>query len=252
MRLTSLARENSDVSVERILGVVGGIGPESTLDYYRRLVDRWHERVGRESHPHVVIDSIDSGSLIGPMVAGDLEPMRQGVTAAVERLAAAGAGLGLIASVASHAVYRDVAAAAPIPMLSIVDVTCREASRAGVRRPAIFGTRVAVDGAYFAEPFDSAGIELIRPAEPDRQWVHDAYLGELVQGVFREATRDRLLGILTALRRERDVDGLILAGTELSVMLPMSSYEDLPILNSAAIHVDAAIDWLEDATRRIG
>lgn len=245
-RSTSPASNNSRVPAERILGVVGGIGPESTLDYYRRLVDGWHDRVGPDSHPRVIVDSIDSGSLIGPMVAGDLEPMRQGVTAAVGRLAAAGAGLGLIASVASHVVYRDVAAAAPIPMLSIVDATCREAIRADVRRPAVFGTRVAVDGAYFAEPFDSAGIQLVRPAERDRQWVHDVYLGELVHGVFRDATRDRLLAILASLRRERDVDGLILAGTELSVMLPMSTYEGLPILNSAAIHVDAAIDWLKD------
>jgi aspartate racemase len=152
----------------------------------------------------------------------------------------------LIASVATHVVYRAVSAAAPIPILSIVDATCREAIRADVRRPAVFGTRVAVDGAYFAEPFHSAGIELIRPAEGDRQWVHDVYLGELVQGVFHDATRDRLLAILTSLRRQQDVDGLILAGTELSVILPMSSYEGLPILNSAAIHVDAAIDWLND------
>ena len=63
----------------------------------------------------------------------------------------------------------------------------------------------------------------VRPAERDRQWVHDVYLGELVHGVFREPTRERLLAILASLRREQHVDGLILAGTELSVMLPMSN-----------------------------
>ena len=68
--------------------------------------------------------------------------------------------------------------------------------RVGISRPAVFGTRVAVDGRYFAEPFDAAGIELVRPRETDRQWVHDAYLQELVIGVFHDATRDRMLAIL--------------------------------------------------------
>jgi aspartate racemase len=232
------------MTAERILGIVGGIGPESTLDYYRRLVDGWHERVGLGSHPRVIIDSVDSVSLLGPMMAGDVEPIRMAITTATDRLTAAGAGLGIIASVASHVVFREVASAAAIPMLSIVDATCREAIRSGVRRPAVFGTRVAVDGPYFAEPFEAAGIELVRPAEGDRQWIHDVYLGELVLGVFREATRDRLLAILRCMRRDEAVDGLILAGTELSVILPQTSYEDLPVLNAAAIHVDAAIDWL--------
>ncbi len=235
------------MSSERILGVVGGIGPESTIDYYRRLVDGWHHRVGSQSHPQVIIDSIDSGLLIAQMVAGDAGPMRLGIAAAIDRLASAGAGLGLIASVACHTVYGDVAPGARIPMLNIVDATCREAVRTGVRRPAVFGTRVAVDGAYLAEPFEAAGIELVRPAESDRQWIHDAYLSELVYGEFRDDTRDRLLGILRDLRRDEGVDALILAGTELSLILPESSYDGLPVLNSAAIHVNAAIDWLSGA-----
>jgi aspartate/glutamate racemase len=64
--------------------------------------------------------------------------------------------------------------------------------------------------------------------------------------VFRDATRARLLAILRSLRRDAGVDGLILAGTELSVILPEGTYEDVPVLNAAAIHVDAAIGWLAD------
>src|SRR5689334_25352917 len=125
---------------ERILGIVGGIGPESTLDYYRRLADEWHARVGPDSHPRVIVNSVDGGPLIGPMVAGDLEPMRGAIDAAVRQLAAAGAGLALIASVATHSVFELVAPTAPVPMLSIVEVTCRAAVASGARRPAVFGT----------------------------------------------------------------------------------------------------------------
>jgi aspartate racemase len=236
------------MTADRILGVVGGIGPESTIDYYRRLVDGWHARVGLGSHPRVIIDSIDSAPLVGPMVAGDLVPIRAAVTLALERLAAAGAGLALIASVATHSVFRDVVAGARIPLLSIVEATCRAAVESGVRRPALFGTRVAVEGHYFAEPFEAVGIELVRPAEADRQWIHDAYMDQLVKGMFLDPTRDRLLGILGQLRRDTGVDGLILAGTELSIILPERAYDGIPVLNAAAIHVEEAIDWLADGS----
>jgi aspartate racemase len=229
---------------ERVLGLVGGIGPESTLDYYRRLVDGYHDRVGPDSHPPLLINSLDGGPLIGPLVAGDSGPMAAAVRRGIERLAAGGAGLGLICSVAGHTIFDEVAATSPIPLLSIVQATCRAAIAAGVRRPALFGTRVSVEGGYFARPFDEAGVELVRPSLEDRAWIHDMYLGELVHGVFRDSSRDRLLAILAGLRRDARVDGLILGGTELSLILPEPAYGGLPVLNAAAVHVAEAIDWL--------
>jgi aspartate racemase len=229
---------------DRILGLVGGIGPESTVDYYRRLVDGWHARVGSASHPQVIVDSIDGGPLIGPMVAGNLEPMRVAIERAIGQLAAAGVGLAMIGSVATHCVFDEVAPTAPIPMLSIVEATCRAAVAGGVRRPALFGTRVAVEGAYFARPFEASGIELVRPSEVDRAWIHDTYLDQLVRGIFLDETRNRLLAILSDMRRRDGVDALILAGTELSVILPQPEYDGVPVLNAAAIHVAEAIEWL--------
>ncbi len=229
---------------ERILGVVGGVGPESTLDYYRRLIDGYHARLGPASHPPVLIDSLDGGRIIPFLVAGDLDPVRDAVAKAVEQLAAGGAGLALVASVATHAVFESVAPSAPIPMLSIVEATCRATAAARVRRPALFGTRVSVEGAYFARPFDAAGITLVRPAADDRAWIHDVYLGELVRGVFRDETRMRLLDILAGLIQTEGADGVILGGTELSLILPEPTYLGIPVLNAAAIHVAEALDWL--------
>ena len=229
---------------ERIVGLVGGIGPESTLDYYRRLLDGYHERVDVGSHPRLLINSLDGGPLIGPLVAGDRQPMARAVSRALEQLAAGGAGIGLICSVAGHSAFEDVAPAAPIPLLSIVQATCRAAIAGGIRRPALVGTRVAVDGAYFARPFEAAGIELVRPNAGDAQWVHEVYLGELVRGVVSDGSRSRLLEILAGLRRDRGVDGLILGGTELSLLLPEPVVDGVPVLNAAAIHVAEAIDWL--------
>ena len=170
--------------------------------------------------------------------------VRAGLATAVDQLAAGGAGLALFASVTAHRVFDEVAATAPIPMLSIVTATCRAALAASIRRPAVFATRVTSEGAFFARPFERTGVALVRPSKPDRAWINEVYFGELVPGVFRDETRARLLEILAALRRTSGVDGLILGGTELSLILPEPTYHGLPVLNAAAIHVAAALDWL--------
>jgi aspartate racemase len=236
---------------DRILGVVGGLGPESTIDYYRRLIDGYHARVGPALHPRMLINSVD-GAMIPSLVAGDLEPVRAGVAEAVERLAVGGAGLAIVGSVAAHAVYDAVAPGAPIPMLSIVEATVRATIAAGVRRPALFGTRMSTEGAWFARPFEAAGLELVRPVQAERDWMHDAYMGQLVLGIFSDDTRARLLDILAGLMRSEGADGLILGGTELSLILPEPAYLGIPVLNAAAIHVSEALDWLVGGDERGG
>ena len=228
----------------RLLGLVGGVGPESTLDYYRRLLDAFHARRGGATHPALLINSLDGGGLIPRLVAGDLEPVRAGVAVAVAQLAAGGAGMAMICSVATHQVFDMVAPSAPIPMLSIIEATVRAALAAGIRQPALFSPRMTTEGRFFARPFEAADIELVRPSEADRAWINDAYLGELLVGDIRDTTRERLLDILAGLQRSEGVDGLILGGTELSLILPGASYEGLTVLNAAAIHVEAAVDWL--------
>ncbi|MEA2545426.1 MAG: aspartate racemase, partial [Chloroflexota bacterium] len=55
----------------RVLGIVGGTGPESTIDYYRSLVATWRRRRPDGSYPRVIIDSIEAGRLFRNLGEGD-------------------------------------------------------------------------------------------------------------------------------------------------------------------------------------
>lgn len=234
------------MSEQRILGIVGGIGPESTADYYRGLVARWRERGPADTYPSVIIDSLNSRAALGAMLGGDIQPTVQLFGASVDRLAGAGVGLALIASVMMHMAFEPVAAAAPIPMLSILDAMVAEAKRRAIRRPGVLGTRPTTEGSFFARPFEEAGIELVRPDEQDRAWIHQIYFDELVGGTFHDETRARLIAIVENMRQRSAIDGVILGGTELPLILREPSYAGVPVLDSIGIHVDAALDWLLD------
>jgi aspartate racemase len=229
---------------DRMVGIVGGVGPASTADYYRRFIDRWRVRGPADTYPAVLINSLNSRAALGAMLHGDIEPSVALFSGAVEQLAAGGAGLALVASVMMHMAYDRVAATSPIPMLSILDSLADGAKARGLARLGVLGARPTLEGDFFARPFAAAGIGLVRPDESDRAWVHEIYFTELVRGQFRGEVRDRLVAIIEGMRERDGIDGVILAGTELPLILREPEYAGVPALDAIGIHVEAAIDWL--------
>ena len=232
--------------MSRILGVVGGTGPESTIDYYRRFLATWRRRGPDGTYPRLIIDSVEGASVIRALGEGRFDDVAATLGEAVDHLAAAGAGAALLASNASHLAYERIAARSPIPLIHILDVTRAAASAGGHRRLGLFGARFVMESTLYPERFAGSGIEIVVPAEADRAWIGRIYLEELVNGVILDATRDRLVAIASDLRDRERIDGLILGGTELALILTEPSYAGLPILNTAQIHVEAAVDWLLD------
>jgi len=230
--------------MSRILGVVGGTGPESTIDYYRRFLTTWRRRGPEGTYPRLIINSVEGGAVIRGLGEGRFDDVAAILGEAVDQLAAAGAQAALLASNASHLTYDRVAARSPIPLIHILDVTRAAAQAGGHRRLGLFGARFVMESTLYPDRFAGSGIEIVVPSEADRAWIGRIYLEELVQGVILGETRDRLVAIAGELRDRGEIDALVLGGTELALILTEPSYAGLPILNTAQIHVEAAVDWL--------
>jgi aspartate racemase len=226
------------------LGIVGGIGPESTIEYYRRIIAIYQERHGANTQPSIVIDSVDAYEMLGLFAAGRIPDAIAFVSCSVRRLADAGASLALIAANTPHAVFDDVQARSPIPLLSIVDAACDAVRTAGWSRAALLGTRYTMAGRFYEPVFARAGIEVVLPSEADQAVVHDVYMTELVRSRFLDATRDRLVEIVARLHAQRGVDAVILGGTELPLLLRGTHAAGVPLVDTTAVHAQAAVDRL--------
>ena len=228
----------------RILGLVGGTGPESTVAYYRELVAAWRAVRTDDTFPRILLYSIDGGSLWRLLEAADLGAVSEELTDAVTRLQAAGAGMALITSNSLHAVFDDVRASISVPMLSIVDATVEAVQRAGVERPVLLGTRAVMRSNLYPVPLFEAGISLVLPSEEEQTYIHQKYVDELIFGRPTDETSRNLIDIIGAVRHRQRADGIILAGTELSMVLGQAEYHGMPVIDSTRAHVDAAVTWL--------
>jgi len=237
---------------DRILGIVGGVGPESTIDYYRTIVAGWRARRPDGSFPRVIIDSVEAGAVLRLVGAGDLHAVGRHLGAAVAELAAAGCGCALIASNATHLGFEHIDPPPVIPLIHIVGAARDAAVQRGYRRLGIIGTRMAVESSLYPDRFVPAGIEIVRPTPEEIDTVHDIYMGELVEGVILDESRDRLVAVIAAMRDRDGIDGAILGGTELALTLTGPAYAGVPIVNTAKIHAEAAVDWLLGVTEVAG
>ncbi len=222
-----------------IVGLVGGLGPESTIDYYRRILQVWQEH-DPSSAPGMLIDSLDVQQ--GIRLAGsDRAGLSEYLFGSVERLARGGVDFIAMTANTAHLVYDELAARSPVPMLSIVEACADEAERVGVTRPLLLGTGFTMGAPFYPEVFARRGIDVIVPPEDDRAWVHARYIGELLKGDFRDETRAGLAAVVRRMRDAEGIDGVILGGTELPLLLRAPTIEGLPTLDTTALHVDAIV-----------
>jgi aspartate racemase len=195
------------------------------------------------SAPSIIIDSIDV-QLALRLVDIDTAALVEYLLDSVHRLADADADFIAIAANTPHIVFDEVAARSPVPLLSIVETCAEEARRLGLRRLLLLGTRFTMEASFYPDVFATHGIEVIRLDEADRTWVHDRYIGELLVGNFRDETREAMIALVERIHREKKLDGVILGGTELPLLLRTPRIADLPALDTTALHVAAIVEHL--------
>ena len=159
----------------------------------------------------------------------------------VNKLSKAGAEFGLLAANTPHIVFDEIRERAHIPLISIVEATCEAARGKGIRRAGLFGTRFTMQGSFYPDVFTKRGIQLVTPDEQEQDYIHDKYMRELVHGVFLDETHQGLQGIVDRLIDQEHIQGLILGGTELPLILRDESFHGIPLLDTTRIHVDRAV-----------
>ena len=224
------------------VGLVGGLGPESTIDYYRRILAGW-SAVAPGSAPRLIIDSLDVQRGLR-LVQEDRAALTEYLLDSISRLACAGVDFVALTANTAHLVFDELVPRSPVPLLSIVEACALAAQARGLSRLLLLGTRFTMEGDFYPATFARMGLAVVTPGEADRNWVHSAYVGELLLGNFRDETRTRITDLVGEIRSKAGIDGVVLGGTELPLLLKSPTIAGLPVLDTTALHVTAIVERL--------
>jgi aspartate racemase len=223
------------------VGIVGGIAPESTIEYYRQIIADYRTHSSAGDYPSIIINSINLRRMIDLITANELAAVTEYLLESIQKLAGAGADFAVLAANTPHIVFDEVRERSPLPLISIVEAACVEAEAQGMKRVGLFGTRFTMQASFYPDVFSRAGIEIVAPSEAEQDFIHTRYMDELINGIFLPETRDKLLEIVDQLRERSQVEGIILGGTELPLILRDGEHNGVPFLDTTRIHVRSIV-----------
>ena len=225
----------------KTLGIIGGIAPESTIEYYRLIIASYRKQKQDGSYPNIIINSIDMKKMLDLIGANDLTGVTGYLLSEVKKLALAGADVGLLASNTPHIVFEEINRQSPIPLISIVEAACETVKALKLQRIGLFGTRFTMQGNFYPKVFSREGIMLVVPNMEEQTFIHDKYMNELVNGIFLPETCAQILHIVERLIEMESIQGLILGGTELPLLLRDQTYKGIPFFDTTKIHAERAV-----------
>jgi aspartate racemase len=224
----------------RRIGMIGGFSPESTVDYYKSIVERVTTRTKGEAYPEIVINSLDIVKLFSLIESGRREDLIDWLTEGVRALEKAGAEFAFISANTPHIVFDEVAARVSIPMISIVEATRDHYSGLGLRKLGLLGTKFTMGSDFFQRAFAKNGIDIYVPDPEDQVYIQGKYLSEIEGGVYDDATRKAFRAIIKRMATERSLDGVILGCTEFPMLLAKEGV-GIPCIDTTKIHVECIV-----------
>ena len=218
----------------KTLGLIGGTGPESTIDYYRLLTAQYREKADGASPP-IIINSVDLKRMIGWMDAGELDKVTDYLVGEFEKLQRAGVDFAALTANTPHIVFDELQQRTTLPLISIVEAACDRAQSLGLKSVGLFGTRYTMQAPFYPKVFARTDVKLVTPTEEEQNYIHEKYFGELLKDVFLPETRAQFLHIADEMKARDGVEAVILGGTEIPLLLRTEEHNGIKLLDTTRI-----------------
>ncbi len=223
------------------IGILGGMSPESTVEYYQHITRRYTERFGDYGYPEIIIYSVSFQSYVDWPNAERWDLVVEGLSEAAQKLQSAGADFIIIATNTMHLVFDQVQASVNVAMLSLLDAVAEAIETRGMQTVGLLGTRFAMEKGFYQDSLARKGITVLVPDAEDRQYVNQVIYDELVAGQVRDESRAEFVAIIGKLAT-RGAEGVILGCTEIPLLVSEAD-AGLPLFDTTAIHAEAALNY---------
>lgn len=224
------------------IGIIAGIGPESTIEYYRSIIKIFKEKTITNDYPEIILNSINFTKMFNFVLSDDFDGLVIFMKDQIDILENAGAKYVVLASNTPHIVFDRLVKTAKVPMISIVEETCRVIASKGIKKVALFGTKSTMSKGFYQHVASKYDIEIVIPNNDLQNYIHNKYMNELLIKKILPETKQKLIEITEDLKVEMNIEGLILGGTELPFILSQNDFSNIEIFDTTEIHVNSIVN----------
>lgn len=224
----------------RKLGLIGGMGPESTIPYYHDIVYGVQEALGEQVFPELTIESVNVFKVLGLCGEQKYDELTEYLMRAIDNLTKSGADFAALSANTPHIVFDRLKEQSRIPLISIVEATCEEAQRRGLKKIGLLGTIFTMRGEFFKAPFSKSGIDIIVPTEEEMELINDKISSELEVGITKDETLVLFQQIINRMRDKEGIEAIVLGCTELPLLLD-DEVSPVPCLDTMQIHIGSIV-----------
>lgn len=223
----------------KTIGIIGGLGPPSTIEYYKGLTEGSQQRLGGNNAVKIILTSVNGEDIKGFRLSGDSQAEGAFYANEAKRLEQAGADFILIASNTSHRNAAFVESAVSIPLLHLAKITAGHIHALGIKKIGLLGTAPTMEEDFYKAHFTARGLDVLVPDPQDRTHLSALIYNELTQHRLSPAINDAFVTVAKKLQQQ-GAEGIILGCTELT-LLDFSSLT-VPLFDTVKIHIAAALD----------
>ncbi len=225
------------------IGIIGGLGPEATMDYYKEIINAFKNVSDDLNYPEIIIYSINMPGFLDLMKLKKYEQAADLLLQKIDALKLAGAEFAAISANTPHFLFDNLKERSEIPLISIVESTCKEAFKRGYKRLGLLGTGFTMNTSFYPDVFKKNGIEIVMPDKNDKELINQKLFSEIELGIFKDETRELLIGVIDKMVKQHKIDSIILGCTEFPLILTQPTYAGIPVLNTTQLHVKEIVNY---------
>jgi aspartate racemase len=223
----------------RTIGILGGLGPESTMAYYSYITRTYYERYSDYRYPEIIIYSLSFSAFIESAYR-----LPRRTREAIEKMRLAGADFVVASCNSLHVIYREVSEHVRIPWISIMDATGQRIAEAGLSTVGLLGTMLTMSASFYQEALAKYDVDVVVPGVEIRERVDEIIFEELVRREIRDESRQFVVDAILRLEQS-GAEGVVLGCTELPFLIDQE-YVGIPVFDTTAIHAQKALDLALD------
>ena len=225
----------------KTIGLIGGTGWVSTVDYYKLINEGINKRLGGLDFSRCLLYSFNYGDLDRLNKQNDDEAIYTSILDAAEKLVHSGADFLVLCANTLHKYADRLVLELDVPIVHIGEATANEIIKRGFSTIGLLGTKITMESNFYISRLKEKGIETIVPEKKDREYINSIIFTELFQLKFNENTRRNFLNIISKLYT-RGAEGIILGCTEIPLLI-QQKHTDIPVFNTLDIHANAIVDF---------